>query len=160
MARVLLGVLLLGRLAHAQTPRVWQEDGRFWIQCQSASLEEVVRELASLSPMELWLDEGLSSKRVTANIERATLKHALEELFEKATDVNYVFAFDRSNPERVTKIYAGSGGGGRLGREPTVAVEEESEGTDSTSAEPEDPQQVLPEGAQPGKPPRKEKPPR
>jgi hypothetical protein len=145
----------------------------------------VIRELAALSPMELWLDEGLSSKRVTAKVERATLKHALEELFEKATDVNYVFAFDRSNPERVTKIYAGSGGGGRLGREPTVTlgeepadldsamldgipeaaespdelVEEESEGTDSTASEPEDPQQVLPDGAQ-AKPPRKEKPPR
>ncbi len=126
MARVLVAALLLGTLAHAQTPRVRKERGRFWIQCQSASLDEMVRELAALSPMELWLEEGLSGKRVTASIEGATLKQALEELFEEATDVNYVFTFDPANPERVTKIYAG-GGGGRLGREPTVASAEEEE---------------------------------
>ena len=98
------------------------ERGRFWVQCQSASLEEILRELAALSPMELWLDEGLSGKRVSATVEGATLKQTIEDLLEEMTDVNYVLAFDPSNPERVTKIYAGGGGGGRLGREPTVAA--------------------------------------
>jgi type II secretory pathway component GspD/PulD (secretin) len=142
VARVLVASLLLAMLASAQTPRVRQEGGRFWVQCQSASLEDVIREIAALSPMELWLDEGLSDKRVTANVERATLKQALEELFEQVSDVNYVFTFDLANPERVTKIYAGGGGGGRLGREPTVAAPAE-----------------LPENS-PTKPSTKEKPPR
>lgn len=103
------------------------ERGRFWIECQSAPLEEMLREIAALSPMELWLDEGLSGKRVSASVEGATLKQALEDLFEEVTDVNYVFTFDPSNPERVTKVYAGGGGGGRLGREPTVAAPEPPE---------------------------------
>jgi len=106
---------------------VRHERGRFWIECQSAPLEEMLREIAALSPMELWLDEGLSGKRVSASVEGATLKQALEDLFEEVTDVNYVFTFDPSNPERVTKVYAGGGGGGRLGREPTVAASEPPE---------------------------------
>jgi len=81
----------------------------------------MLREIAALSPMELWLDEGLSGKRVSADVEGATLK-ALEDLFEDVDGLNYVLTFDPSNPERVTKIYAGGGGGGRLGREPTVAA--------------------------------------
>ncbi len=100
------------------------EGGRFWIECQSAPLEEVLREIAADSPMELWLDEGLSEKRVSASLEGVTLKQALEEVFEEVKDVNYVLTFDPSNPERVTKLYAGGGGAGRLGREPTVAASE------------------------------------
>jgi hypothetical protein len=124
-------------LAHGQdAPRVRQERGRFWIQCQSAPLEETLREIAALSPMELWLDEGLSGKRVSASVEGATLKQAIEDLFEKVKDVNYVLTFDPSNPERVTKIYAGGGGGGRLGREPTVTASE-------PEPEPEEPQDDL-----------------
>lgn len=122
MIRLLVLVLLVGPFAFGQNLQVQIEGGRFSIQCQSAPLEEVLREIAAESPMELWLDEGLSGKRVSASIEGATLKEALEEVFEEAKDVNYVLAFDPSNPERVTKIYAGGGGGGRLGREPTVAA--------------------------------------
>ncbi len=87
----------------------------------------MIREFAALSPMELWLEEGLSGKRVTASVKGATLKQALEDLFEELTDVNYVFTLDPANPERVTKIYAGGGGGGRLSREPTVAAAEVDE---------------------------------
>lgn len=114
--------LLIAAFAGAETPRVRHEGGRFWIHCQSASLEEILREVADLSPMELWLEKGLSEKRVTVSIERATLKQALEEIFEKAPDVNYVLSFDRANPEKVSKIYAGSGGEGRLSREPTATT--------------------------------------
>ncbi len=128
MARVLLVALLLGTAAHAQNPsRVRREGGRYWVECQSAPLDEMIREFAALSPLELWLDEGLSGKRVTASVKGATLKQALEDLFEELTDVNYVFTLDPANPERVTKIYAGSGGGARLGREPTVAAAEGEE---------------------------------
>jgi hypothetical protein len=101
--------------------------------------------------MELWLDEGLSETRVSARVDGATLKQALEEVFEKVKDVNYVLAFDPSNPERVTKIYAGGGGGGRLGREPTVAASEpegepppEEPAEDSPALPPElDPEALL-----------------
>lgn len=128
VAKVLLVALLLGTAAHAQSPsRVRREGGRFWVECQSAPLDEVIREFAALSPLELWLDEGLSGKRVTASVKGATLKQAFEDLFEELTDVNYVFTLDPANPERVTKIYAGGGGGGRLGREPTVAAAEAEE---------------------------------
>ncbi|HJS73685.1 MAG TPA: hypothetical protein VJ921_05315 [Vicinamibacteria bacterium] len=120
MARVLMASILVATLAGAQTPRVRHEGGRFWIQCESASLEEILREIADLSPMELWIEEGLSEKRVTAKVERATMKQALEEIFEKARGVNYVLSFDRTNPEKVSKIYAGSGGEGRLAREPST----------------------------------------
>jgi type II secretory pathway component GspD/PulD (secretin) len=118
VARVVAAALLLGSLAQPEAPRVRGERGRYWIQCQSAPLEEILREIADLSPMELWLDEELSQKRVTATVERATLRQALEEIFEQVAGVNYVLAFDPTNPEKVTKIYAGAGGG-RLGREPT-----------------------------------------
>lgn len=121
------------------------ERGRFWIQCQSAPLEEMLREIAVLSPMELWLDEGLSGKRVSASVERATLKQALEALFEQAKDVNYVLTFDSLNPERVTKVYAGGAGGGRRGREPTVASSEpEVEPEEAAELPPElDPEALL-----------------
>ncbi|MGH9392365.1 MAG: hypothetical protein ACRD1Z_22395, partial [Vicinamibacteria bacterium] len=124
MRSLLVLAILFSSLGHGQdVSRVRRERGRFWIQCQSAPLQEVLREIAALSPMELWLDEGLSGKRVSADVEGATLKQALEDLFEDVGGVNYVLTFDPSNPERVTKIYAG-GGGGRLGREPTVAASE------------------------------------
>jgi hypothetical protein len=119
VARALLLALLAATFAQSQAPRIRHEEGRFWVHCQSAPLEEILREIADLSPMELWLEEGLSAKRVTAKIERATLKQALEEIFDNAPGVNYVLSFDRANPERVTKIYAGSGGDGRLAREPS-----------------------------------------
>ena len=123
MSRILVLVLVVAPFARAQDVSVRSERGRFWIDCESAPLEEVLRKVAADSPMELWLDEGLSDKRVSARVAGATLKQALEEVFEKVKDVNYVLTFDPSNPERVTKIYAG-GGGGRLGREPTVAASE------------------------------------
>jgi hypothetical protein len=123
--KLLVLALFFSPLAHGQNAsRVRHERGRFWIQCQSAPLDEMLREIAALSSMELWLDEGLAGKQVSATVEGATLKQALEDLFEEVADVNYVLTFDPSNPERVTKIYAGGGGGGRLGREPTVAASE------------------------------------
>ena len=140
MSRLLVLVFFFGPLAHAQNMRVRSEGGRFWIECQSAPLEEVLREIAAHSPMELWLDEGLSGKRVSASAEGATLKQALEEVFEEVKDVNYVLTFDPSNPERVMKIYAGGGGAGRLGREPTVAASEPE-----PEMEPELPPELDPE---------------
>ncbi|MGH9392455.1 MAG: hypothetical protein ACRD1Z_22865 [Vicinamibacteria bacterium] len=123
MRRFLVVVLFACPPANAQdASRVQTERGRFWIECQSAPLEEMLREIAALSPMELWLDEGLSEKRVSARVEGATLKQALEEVFGEVKDVNYVLTFDPSNPERVLKVYAGGSGGGRLGREPTVTA--------------------------------------
>jgi hypothetical protein len=122
VGRFLLLALLFAPLANGQDrSRVKGEGGRFSIHCRSASLEEILRELAALSPMELWLEEGVAGKRVSADVEGATLKQAVEDLFEDVKDVNYVLAFDSSNPEKVTKIYAGVGGGGQLGREPTVS---------------------------------------
>lgn len=140
MSRLLVLLLFFGPFAHGQDARVRSEGGRFWIDCQSAPLEEVLREIAAHSPMELWLDEGLSGKRVSASAEGATLKQALEEVFEDVEDVNYVLTFDPSNPERVMKIYAGGGGAGRLGREPTVAASEPE-----PEMEPELPPELDPE---------------
>jgi hypothetical protein len=123
---------------------VRSEGGRFWIECRSAPLEDVLREIAAESPLELWLDEGLSGARVSASVEGATLKQALEEVFEDAKSVNYVLTFDSSNPERVTKLYAGAGGGGRLGREPTVAASEPEEPAENAELPPElDPEALL-----------------
>lgn len=137
MSRFLVLVLFVAPFARAQEVSVRSERGRFWIDCQSAPLEEVLRKVAADSPLELWLDEGLSEKRVSARVDGATLKQVLEEVFEKVKDVNYVLTFDPSNPERVTKIYAGGGGGGRLGREPTVAASE-------PEPEPEEPAENSP----------------
>jgi type II secretory pathway component GspD/PulD (secretin) len=108
VSRFLVLVLLVAPFARAQEVSVRSERGRFWIDCQSAPLEEVLRKVAADSPMELWLDEGLSEKRVSARVDGATLKQVLEEVFEKVKDVNYVLTFDASNPERVTKIHGGA----------------------------------------------------
>lgn len=134
MNRLPVLLLAFGSLAYGQEAKVRSEGGRFWIECHSAPLDEVLRAIAADSHMELWLDQGLSQKRVSARVEAATLKQALVAIFEEVKDVNYVLTFDASNPERVTKIYAGGDGGGRLGREPTIAA---------SDADPEETAEIL-----------------
>ncbi len=102
--------------------RVRTERGRFWIECSNASLEEILREIAAVAPMELWLDEGLRDQKVSVSLSGVTMKEAVQTLFEDVK-VNYVLYLDSASPERVDKVYVGGSGAGRLGREPTIPSE-------------------------------------
>jgi hypothetical protein len=114
-------ILTLSAAVGGASERVRIEKGRFWIECQNASLSEMLREMAAVVPMEIWLDEGVEDERLSLSLSGATMKTAVEKLFED-TKLNYVLYLDPDDAERVAKIYVGSGGGGRLGREPTLST--------------------------------------
>jgi hypothetical protein len=126
-------LVLLAALGGA-SERVRTEKGRWSIQCRNAPLPDVLREIAAVAPMEVWLDEGVEEERVSLDVIGVTMKAAVEKLFE-SSKLNYVLYLDSTDAERVAKIYVGSGGGGRLGREPTVAGTAPPEGLDELEAE-------------------------
>jgi hypothetical protein len=113
-------VLLLLPASVFASGRVRSENGRFSIECADASLSEILREIAAVTPMELWLDEGLADRKVSVSVAGVTMKQAVERLF-RDVKVNYVLYLDAANPEKVAKVYVGGSGGGRFGREPTVS---------------------------------------
>lgn len=111
-------MLLAFSLSVRASERVRSENGRWSIECNDASLQELLSEVAAVSQVELWLDEGLEAKKVSVSVSGVTMKQAVEKLLQNVK-VNYVLYFDSANPEQVTKIYVGGGGAGRPGREPS-----------------------------------------
>jgi hypothetical protein len=106
--------------------RVRTENGRLSIECRDASLAEVLREIASVVPMEVWLDEGAEDERVTLSLRGVTVKAAVEKLFESSR-LNYGLTLDPADADKVARIYVGSGGGVRLAPpvEPEAALDAE-----------------------------------
>jgi hypothetical protein len=116
----LIPVLFLGLVAQVgQASELRSELGRYWIEFDSVSLEKVLREVAAISPMELWLDGSVSEKRVSVRVEGLSLRQALSKLLESSGS-NFVLYFDPTDGEKVVKLYAGTSDAGRLAPTPTV----------------------------------------
>jgi hypothetical protein len=105
-------ILALVSMVAGASERVRAENGRLWIECRDASLSEVLREIAAVVPMEVWLDEGegVEDERVSVSLAGATMKAAIEKIFEKSR-LNYAVVFDPADGERIVKVYVGTGAG-------------------------------------------------
>jgi hypothetical protein len=90
--------------------RVRTDNGRLWIECRDASLSEVLREIAAVVPMEVWLDEGAGDERVSLSLAGVTMKTAVEKLFE-SSKLNYALTLDPADADKIARIYVGRGGG-------------------------------------------------
>jgi type II secretory pathway component GspD/PulD (secretin) len=116
---------LILALCHAvvgASERVRTENERLSIECRDASLTGILREIAAVVPMEVWIDEGAEDERVSLSLRGVTVKAAVEKLFE-SSKLNYALTADPADADKVAKIYVGSGGGVRLA--PSVETEEE-----------------------------------
>ena len=96
--------------AHSQSTSVSYHGGLITIRCSDATLEQVFEQIKSETGLELFLEDPVKSKRLTADIEAQPVNQALERLLAGA-GVNYAMMFDREDWQRVDKIFIGEGGG-------------------------------------------------
>ena len=109
---ILLGAILAlftAQDAQAQSTSVSYQGGLITIRCSEATLEQVFEQIKSETGLELFLEDPIKSKRLTADIEAQPVNQALERLLAGA-GVNYAMMFDRENWQRVDKIFIGEGG--------------------------------------------------
>jgi hypothetical protein len=109
LSSVLAALMLTHAPGAGALERVRSEDGRLWIECGNGSLSEVLRDIAAVSPMEVWIDDGLGEERVSCSLSGVTMKEAVETIFENAK-ANYALYLDPVNPEKVAGIYVSSRG--------------------------------------------------
>ena len=85
-------------------------DGRISIRCDNESLGQVFDQIKAATGVELILDGSVRNTRLTAVLVDEPVNLALERLLE-GTGLNYVMLMDRTNWQRVAKMYIGSGQG-------------------------------------------------
>jgi len=103
--------------AHSQSTSVSYHGGLITIRCSNATLEQVFEQIKSETGLELFLEDPVKSKRLTADIEAQPVNQALERLLAGA-GVNYAMMFDREDWQRVDKIFIGEGGGAVASSQP------------------------------------------
>ena len=103
--------------AHSQSTSVFYHGGLITIRCSDATLEQVFEQIKSETGLELFLEDPVKSKRLTADIEAQPVNQALERLLVGA-GVNYAMMFDREDWQRVDKIFVGEGGGAFASSQP------------------------------------------
>ncbi len=103
--------------AHSQSTSVSYNGGLITIRCSDATLEQVFEQIKSETGLELFLEDPVKSKRLTADIEAQPVNQALERLLAGA-GVNYAMMFDREDWQRVDKIFIGEGGGAVASSQP------------------------------------------
>ena len=103
--------------AHSQSTSVSYHGGLITIRCSNATLEQVFEQVKSETGLELFLEDPVKSKRLTADIEAQPVNQALERLLAGA-GVNYAMMFDREDWTRVDKIFIGEGGGAVASSQP------------------------------------------
>lgn len=103
--------------ADAQSTSVSYQGGLITIRCSNATLEQVFEQIKSETGLELFLEDPIKSKRLTADIEAQPINQALERLLAGA-GVNYAMMFDREDWQRVDKIFIGEGGGAVASSQP------------------------------------------
>ncbi len=95
--------------AHSQTTSVSFQGGLITIRCSDATLEQVFEQIRSETGLELFLEDPVKSKRLTADIEAQPVNQALERLLA-GVGVNYAMLYDSEDWQRVDKIFVGEGG--------------------------------------------------
>ena len=96
--------------AQSQSTSVSYQGGLITIRCSDATLEQVFEQIRSETGLELFLEDPVKSKRLTADIEAQPVNQALERLLA-GVGVNYAMLYDREDWQRVDKIFIGEGGG-------------------------------------------------
>ncbi len=103
--------------AHSQSTSVSYQGGLITIRCSNATLEQVFEQIKSETGLELFLEDPIKSKRLTADLEAQPVNQALERLLAGA-GVNYAMMYDREDWQRVDKIFIGEGGGAVASSQP------------------------------------------
>ncbi len=106
---VALLVSLTAPNAHSQSTSVSYQGGLITIRCNGATLEQVFEQIKSETGLELFLEDPVKSKRLTADIEAQPVNQTLERLLA-GVGVNYAMLYDSEDWQRVDKIFVGEGG--------------------------------------------------
>ena len=96
--------------AEAQSLSVSYRGNLLTIRCENASLEQVFEQIRSATGMELFLEDPVKSRRITADIDSEPLNLAVERLLA-GVGVNYAMMYDPEDWQQVTKLFVGEGGG-------------------------------------------------
>ena len=108
-------------VAEAQSLSVSYRNNLITIRCDNAALGQVFEQIKSATGMELFLEEPIKSKRLTADIEAQPLNLAVERLLA-GVGVNYAMMYDQEDWRQVAKLFIGAGGGPVASRQPAPGV--------------------------------------
>ncbi len=108
-----LSILLLipSVVSAVNAPVVSFDGGLLTVQCNEVPISEVFGQIRAATGLELILEDEVSGKRLTANIQAQPVHLAIERLLE-GSGVNFVVFFDYRDIQRVDKVFIGAGGGG------------------------------------------------
>ena len=95
------------------------ENDLLTVRCTQAPLAQVFEQIKAATGMELILEDGVKTKRLTADIEAQPAHSAIERLLE-GVGVNYAMSFDIQNWQQVSMIFIGAGGGPAAPRQPAA----------------------------------------
>ena len=115
--------------AHSQSTSVSYRGGLITIRCSNATLEQVFEQIKSETGLELFLEDPVKSKRLTADIVAQPVNQALERLLAGA-GVNYAMLYDSEDWQRVDKIFVGEGGGAVASSQPAPQSKEYATGSE------------------------------
>ena len=107
--------------AEAQSLSVSYQDNRITIRCDNAPLGQVFEQIRSATGLELFLEDPVKSKRLTADIESQPLGLAVERLLA-GVGVNYAMMYDQEDWQQVAKLFIGEGGGSVASNQPAARV--------------------------------------
>ena len=107
--------------AEAQSLSVSYRDNLITIRCDNAALGQVFEQIKSATGMELFLEEPIKNKRLTADIESQPVSLAVERLLA-GVGVNYAMMYDQEDWRQVAKLFIGEGGGPVASNQPAAGV--------------------------------------
>ena len=107
--------------AQAQSLSVSYRDNLITIRCDNASLGQVFEQIHAATGLELFLEDQVKNRQLTANIDSQPLGLAVERLLA-GVGVNYAMMYDQQDWQQVAKIFIGEGGGPLASSQPAAGV--------------------------------------
>jgi hypothetical protein len=105
--------------AQAQSLSISYQGNLLTIRCENASLGQVFEQIGSVTGMELFLEDAVKSRRITADIDSQPLNLAVERLLA-GVGVNYAMMYDPKDWQQVSKLFVGEGGGPLASNQPAT----------------------------------------
>jgi hypothetical protein len=106
--------------AQAQSLSISYRGNLLTIRCENAALGQVFEQIQSATGMELFLEDPVKSRRITADIDSQPLNLAVERLLA-GVGVNYAMMYDPEDWQQVAKLFIGEGGGPLASSQPAAA---------------------------------------
>jgi hypothetical protein len=106
--------------AQAQSLSISYRGNLLTIRCENAALGQVFEQIQSATGMELFLEDPVKSRRITADIDSQPLNLAVERLLA-GVGVNYAMMYDPEDWQQVAKLFIGEGGGPLASSQPAGA---------------------------------------